>query len=60
MMGSSIHVHVRNDEKESILIIPTLDIKYKGMLDMGNEISFSFFSNAIHVFDEEGNNLESK
>ena len=60
MMGSSIHVHVRNDGKESIVIIPTLDIKYQGMLDMGNEISFSFFGNAIHVFDEEGKNLESK
>ena len=59
MMGSSIHLHVNACGKDSIIIVPTLDLKEQN-LDSGAKIRFTFTSSAVHVFDKDGLNLEYK
>ena len=57
MMGSSVHLHVNACGKDSIIIVPTLELGNKNY-DPHSEISFTFAGNVIHVFDSNGLNLE--
>ncbi|HAE15556.1 MAG TPA: ABC transporter ATP-binding protein [Erysipelotrichaceae bacterium] len=57
MMGSSVHLHVNACGKDSIIIVPTLELGNQS-LDMNSEIRFTFSGNVVHVFDLNGNNLE--
>ncbi len=58
MMGASIHLHVNAGGNDSIIIVPTLDLKDRSF-KIGDEISFTFTPNVIHLFDvESGKNLE--
>ena len=57
MMGSSVHLHVNACGKDSIIIVPTLELGNKNY-DPHSEIRFTFAGNVIHVFDSNGLNLE--
>lgn len=57
MMGSQINLHIDVEGKEGIIIIDTMSNAGKSF-NMGDEIEFTFESAVIHVFDQEGNNLE--
>ena len=60
MMGSSVHVHATVDGKDVVMVLQTMDIaeEFHGSFKSGMEISFSFNSSSIHLFDREtGNNL---
>lgn len=57
MMGSSVHLHVNACGKDSIIIVPTLDLGSQS-LKMNSKIRFTFTGNVIHVFDSNGKNLE--
>ncbi len=59
MMGSSVYLHVNVDEKDTIIIVPTLHQDKQTTLSNGTRISFTFCEGAVHLFDKEsGNNLE--
>ncbi len=59
MMGSSVYLHVNVDEKDTIIIVPTLHQDKQTTLSNGTRISFTFCESAVHLFDKEnGNNLE--
>ena len=58
MMGSSVHLHINIDDKDCIIIVPTLDLE-DGSHGIGTDLEFTFAPNAIHLFDPEtGMNLE--
>ncbi|MBQ6489597.1 MAG: ABC transporter ATP-binding protein [Solobacterium sp.] len=57
MMGSSVHLHINACGKDSIIIVPTLELGSQS-LDMDSTVRFTFGGNVIHVFDLNGNNLE--
>ncbi len=58
MMGASIHLHVNSEGKDGIIIVPTLDLAGR-TFHMGDEISFTFPEEVIHLFDQEtSENLE--
>ncbi|MBQ3273063.1 MAG: sn-glycerol-3-phosphate ABC transporter ATP-binding protein UgpC [Solobacterium sp.] len=59
MMGSSVHLHINSGGKDSIIIVPTLDLKGRPM-GIGTPVRFTFGNNVIHMFDSEGLNLEYK
>lgn len=57
MMGSEIHYHVNVENKDVIIIVPTVGMK--DIVPMGADIPFTFTGNVAHVFDKEtGMNLE--
>ena len=57
MMGSEIHYHVTAQNKDIIIIVPT--IGNSSFISMGKEITFTFQGSAAHIFNKEtGNNLE--
>ncbi len=59
MMGSSVHLHIQTCGRDSIIIVPTLELKTNDVFNAGHEIRFTFNNQVIHVFDPEtGNNLE--
>ena len=59
MMGSSVHLHIQTCGKDSIIIVPTLELKNSDEFDAGHEIEFTFNNTVIHLFDNEtGKNLE--
>ena len=59
MMGSSVHLHIQTCGKDSIIIVPTLELKNSDVFDAGHEIEFTFNNTVIHLFDNEtGKNLE--
>lgn len=59
MMGSSVHLHIQACGKDSIIIVPTLELDENEEFHAGHEIEFTFNPNVIHVFDPEtGLNLE--
>ncbi len=59
MMGSSVHLHIQTCGKDSIIIVPTLELKNSDEFNAGHEIEFTFNNSVIHLFDEEsGKNLE--
>ena len=51
MMGSSVHLHVTAEDRDVILIVPTLDMK--GQFSMGDLIHFDFQGSVAHVFSKE-------
>ena len=58
MMGSSVHLHINVDDKDCIIIVPTLDLDTGG-LESGAKVRFTFAPNAVHMFDPESEkNLE--
>lgn len=60
MMGSEIHLHVNANDKDVVIIVPSLGITtdQRNAFTFGNKISFTFGGNVCHIFDSEGNNLE--
>jgi len=57
MMGSSVHLHVRAEGRDIIIIVPTLD--KKDNYNMGDKVHFSFGGSVAHVFSKETDkNLE--
>ena len=58
MMGSAIHLHVNACGKDSIIIVPTLDLNGR-TFKIGNKINFTFGGNVMHIFGRESHqNLE--
>ncbi len=55
MMGSSIHLHVNANGKDVVLVIATVDLPedHKFGYRYGEEVSFTFSDNVVHVFDKE-------
>ena len=51
MMGSSVHLHLKSDERDVIIIVPTIDMK--GRFNMGDSVNFTFKGNVAHVFSKE-------
>lgn len=61
MMGSSVHIHIQACGKDSIIIVPTLELTSNDVFQAGHEIEFTFNNSVIHIFDPEtGENLEYK
>ena len=57
MMGSSVHLHVTAEDRDVIIIVPTVDMK--GNYRMGDTIRFAFDGNVAHVFSRDTDrNLE--
>ncbi|MCF0110007.1 MAG: ABC transporter ATP-binding protein [Erysipelotrichaceae bacterium] len=59
MMGSAVHIHVNACGKDSIIIVPTIDLIGNYSFEQNTPIEFTFEGNVAHVFNPEtGNNLE--
>ncbi|MBR0403959.1 MAG: TOBE domain-containing protein, partial [Eggerthellaceae bacterium] len=61
MMGSSVHLHLSSQGKDVIVIVQTVDVdeSHKGGFDIGDEVSFTFSGDLIHLFSKEDeHNLE--
>lgn len=59
MMGSSIHLHVNVDGKDTIIVVQTMDQTEIKKLTSGEKVSFAFSGNAVHLFSKEDErNLE--
>ena len=57
MMGSSVHLHVSAENRDVIIIVPTIDME--GHFSMGDHVRFTFKGNAVHVFSKDNEkNLE--
>ncbi len=57
MMGSSVHLHITAENRDVIIIVPTVDMK--GNFRMGDSVRFGFKGNVVHVFSKETDrNLE--
>ncbi len=52
MMGSSVHIHLNTGGKDSIIIVPTLDLGDQ-QLTYGSKVRFTFAPNVVHMFDPE-------
>lgn len=61
MMGSAIHLHVTAAGKDTIIIVQTMDLNGRTFSDLaiGEKVSFKFRGSEVHVFDEDGINLEA-
>ncbi len=59
MMGSSIHLHVNADGKDVVLVLQTVDLpaEHRKGFAFGEEIAFTFDTNLMHLFGEDGMNL---
>ena len=55
MMGSSIHLHVRSMDQDVIIIAQTIDLngQHLDIVSAGQEISFTFGANVMHLFNKE-------
>jgi len=55
LMGSTIHMHVTIDGKDSIVILPTVDLTndQKSSFAYGAQINISFGGNVVHLFSKE-------
>ena len=51
MMGSSVHLHVSAEDRDVLIIVPTIDMK--GNYNIGDTVHFSFKGNVAHVFSKE-------
>jgi len=61
LMGSTMHLHLKACGKDSIFIVPTMDLYGQNNTNYlaGQTISFTFGGNVAHVFSkEDGRNLE--
>lgn len=55
-MGSEVHLHVRSDADEVVMVIPTVDLKVD--VSAGAKVNFTTQSKLIQLFDKaSGNNL---
>ncbi|MBQ1324956.1 MAG: sn-glycerol-3-phosphate ABC transporter ATP-binding protein UgpC [Solobacterium sp.] len=52
MMGSSVHIHLNTGGKDSIIIVPTLDLGDQ-QLTYGSKVRFTFAPNVVHMFDPD-------
>ena len=60
MMGSSIHLHVNSDGKDVVMVLQTVDLPaaHRTGYNYGEDISFTFDTNLMHIFNAEtGENL---
>ena len=55
MMGSSIHLHANVQGKDVVMVIATVDLpkEHTTGFRYGEEVSFTFDGDVIHVFDPE-------
>ncbi len=55
MMGSSIHLHTNADGKDVVLVIQSVDLpaEHRTGYHFGEDISFTFDTNLMHLFDPE-------
>ena len=51
MMGSSVHLHLNAEDRDVIVIVPTIDMK--GSYQQGDTVHFTFKGNVAHVFSKE-------
>ena len=54
MMGSWVHLHITAENRDVIIIVPTIDMKE--IFSMGSPVRFTFKGNVAHVFSKETNN----
>lgn len=62
MMGSTVHLHITSGKSDTVVVVPTLHWSGETLeqLNSGNEVSFAFSGDVLHMFDREfGINLES-
>jgi multiple sugar transport system ATP-binding protein len=60
MMGSSINLHVKADERDVVIIVPTMKLtgSHTDNFAYGAKISFTFDGSMVHLFEkEEGQSL---
>ena len=55
MMGSSMHLHVKTEEKDVVLVLQTVDlpVSKRAGFAYGERISFTFDPELMHMFDAE-------
>jgi multiple sugar transport system ATP-binding protein len=55
MMGSSINLHVKVDEHDMIIIVPTMNLSgsHADKLAYGSKIHFKFDGDMVHMFNKE-------
>lgn len=53
MMGSAIHLHVDACGKDTIIIVPTMDLQEGTDLSIGAEVAFTFRGSHANVFSKE-------
>ena len=53
MMGSSVHLHVSACGSDTIIIVPTTELKNLAAFSIGSQLSFTFSGATAHVFDRE-------
>ena len=61
MMGSAVHLHLRALGRDTIIIVPTIDLsgEQRANFAAGKDVEFTFEGNCVHVFDpKSGRNLE--
>ena len=58
LMGSSLHVHYKLAEENGVAVVPTEEMEEGASYQQGERYPFYFQSEALHLFNEEGNNIE--
>ena len=61
MMGSSVYLHMKACGRDTVIIVPTIDLtgEQRSAFASGRDIAFTFAGGCIHVFDPKtGRNLE--
>jgi len=55
LMGSTIHMHVAIDGRDSIIILPTIDLDSdtRSSFAFGAEVAVAFGGNVVHMFSKE-------
>jgi len=51
LMGSSVHLHVKYNDRDVIIIVPTQDMQH--IPAMGDTIHFTFHGSVAHVFSKD-------
>ena len=54
-MGATIHMHVDIEDKDAILILPTVDLSadQRNSFAYGADINVTFGGNVVHLFSNE-------
>lgn len=57
MMGSEMHIHMKAQEQDVVIRVPTIDLdeKYRGGIGCNSEIYFTFPAKLVHIFSKEDN-----
>jgi multiple sugar transport system ATP-binding protein len=54
MMGSSVHLHLNAEGKDTVIIVPTITLgENAGKFTPGSTLKFTFGGNVAHVFSKE-------